>query len=423
MSKSPKPFVVVNKAYYMKSLYVNTIQSANVESNVNTSAKEAIGSKLISRVGPSGSFASEKVNPNVSEDEKVSIDKSICGLVATILKEARSGNVSDVTTSLAQSEHPSKTTPENPIGGYDNDFISSESNKVVPLNNHVSVKTEEKQDVSGEEENPGRRKEKPTIIVNVDEMNSDEEHIAKNLASGITKRLKNRIGKVVMNEDTAFKTVKKKVLVGLTKSWSKVVDPTRKRKEVSSSESDYDVEHDVQDITPQKKTVVRKILVNVSGVPLDNISFHFVNNVDKWKFVYQRRLDLERELGQDAFEFKEFMKLIEHAGLMKSVTGFGKFSEVLVKEFIRNIPTNCDDNKSKEFRKVFMRGKCLEFSPNVINRYMGRCEDEQPGIKVIGNKVCKEIATKQVARPRKGKLSARKLIVKYEMLHMIGVAN
>ncbi|XP_050890227.1 uncharacterized protein LOC127095599 [Lathyrus oleraceus] len=231
--------------------------------------------------------------------------------------------------------------------------------------------------------------------------------------------MKNRIGKAVMNDGTPSKTVKKKVLIGLTKSWSKVVDPTRKMKEVSSSESDYDVEHDVQYITPQKKTVVRKILVNVPEAPLDNISFHFVNNVDRWKFIYQRRLDLERELGQDAFGCKEFMKLIEHAGLMKSVTGFGKFSEVLVKEFIRNIPTNCDDNKSKEFRKVFMRGKCIEFSPNVINRYMGRCEDEQPEIKVIGNNVCKEIATKQIARPRKGKLSARKLSVKYEMLHMI----
>lgn len=46
---------------------------------------------------------------------------------------------------------------------------------------------EEKQDVSGEEENPGRRKEKSTIIVNVDELDSNEEPIAKDLPPGIAR--------------------------------------------------------------------------------------------------------------------------------------------------------------------------------------------------------------------------------------------
>lgn len=204
------------------------------------------------------------------------------------------------------------------------------------------------------------------IIVNIDELNSDEEPITKNLAPGIAKRLKNRRGKVMMNEGTPYKTTKNKAIVGPTKSCRKVVASTRKRKEIYSSEYAYDVEYDVQDITLQKKVVVRKIPVNVPEAPLDSISFHSVDNMEKWKFVYQRRITLERELGKDALECKEVMKLIEHPGLTKSVTGFGKCYEVLVKEFIVNIPTDCDDNKVKEFRKVFVRGKCVEFSPNVI---------------------------------------------------------
>ena len=91
--------------------------------------------------------------------------------------------------------------------------------------------------------------------------------------------------------------------------------------------------------------------MNVPEVPLDNISFHSVENVERWKFIYQRRLALERELGKDALEFNKVIKLIEHAGLMKSVTGFGKFYEVLVKEFIVNIPADCDNRKNKDFRK------------------------------------------------------------------------
>ncbi|XP_050894157.1 uncharacterized protein LOC127100891 [Lathyrus oleraceus] len=130
------------------------------------------------------------------------------------------------------------------------------------------------------------------------------------------------------------------------------------------------------------------------------------------------------ELGQDALECKEVMKLIEHAGLMKSVTSFGKYYEVLVKELIVNIPADCDDNRSKEFKKVFVRGKCVEFSPNVINRYMGICEDEQPEIEVTDNQVCKENTVKQVVQwPRKGKLPVGKLSVMYEILHRIGASN
>lgn len=191
-----------------------------------------------------------------------------------------------------------------------------------------------------------------------------------------------------MIEGTPSKPAKKHAGVGPTKSWSKVT-PTRKRKKVSSSESDFDAEHDVQDITPLKKSIMKKILVNVPEVPLDNISFHSVENVEIGKFIYQIRIALERELGQDALECNEVMKLIEHVGLMKIVKGFGKCYEVLVKEFIVNTLFDCDNKKNKDFRKVFVRGKCVEFSPDVINRYMGRCEDEQAEIEVTDNLVCK----------------------------------
>lgn len=105
---------------------------------------------------------------------------------------------------------------------------------------------------------------------------------------------------------------------------------------------------------------------------------------------------------------------------MKSVVGFGKCYKVLVKEFIVNIPTDCDNKKSKEYKKVYVRGRCVEFSPEVINRFMGRCDDEQAEVEVIDNTVYKEITAKQVSQwPRKGKLSASKLSVKYVGLHMI----
>lgn len=54
--------------------------------------------------------------------------------------------------------------------------------------------------------------------------------------------------------------------------------------------------------------------------------------------------------------------------LKKKETGLmGNVDEGLVKEVIINIPKNCDKKKSKEYRKVYDRGKCLKFSPIVIN--------------------------------------------------------
>lgn len=75
------------------------------------------------------------------------------------------------------------------------------------------------------------------------------------------------------------------------------------------------VEDDVQDISSVKKSKMKKLSVRVSNAPLDKISFHHVGNVEKWKYVYQRRIALERELGKDDFECHEIIDPISYAGL------------------------------------------------------------------------------------------------------------
>lgn len=133
---------------------------------------------------------------------------------------------------------------------------------------------------------------------------------------------------------------------------------------------------------------------------------------------------MERELGKDAFECKEVLSLIQEVGLMKTVTGFGKCYEMLVKEFIVNISKECENKRSKEFRKVYVKGRCVDFSLELINSFFGRNEEEQAEIEVSNNVICKEITTKQVKEyPRKEKLSASALSVKYIVLYRIGDAN
>lgn len=119
-------------------------------------------------------------------------------------------------------------------------------------------------------------------------MDSNDVPIGKKLDPGIAKRLKNRKGQAVGSSSTPSKYVRNKASVGPTKRWSKVVAPVSKKKSLKrkevpyeSSESDHDVEHNVQDIisTSRKQASWKKIPTNIPEVPLDNISFHSVENL------------------------------------------------------------------------------------------------------------------------------------------------
>ncbi|XP_050896819.1 uncharacterized protein LOC127103613 [Lathyrus oleraceus] len=171
---------------------------------------------------------------------------------------------------------------------------------------------------------------------------------------------------------------------GPTKSWSKGVPKKMKTKSVVV-ESNSDVPCDVTASLSKKKPTTSKLAASVLEVPIDNISFHFASSVNRWKYVYQKRLALERELVQNVLECKEIMALIQEAGLIKTVTQFSKCYEMLVKEFIVNVSEECADGKSKEFIKLYVRGKCVNFSPSVINMYLGRPDVAQPELEVPTN--------------------------------------
>ena len=57
----------------------------------------------------------------------------------------------------------------------------------------------------------------------------------------------------------------------------------------------------------------------VANVPISKVSFHLPENAQRWKFIYHRRLALERELGKDALEMKIVIDLIKETGLLKTV--------------------------------------------------------------------------------------------------------
>ncbi|XP_057452265.1 uncharacterized protein LOC130744087 [Lotus japonicus] len=151
----------------------------------------------------------------------------------------------------------------------------------------------------------------------------------------------------------------------------------RKRKHVSDTNSKPDVEQVVPDIsTSSKKRVKGKMIpLNVPDAPMNNVSFHSAEFAQRWKFVFQRRVVVERELSEEALSYTKIMTIIEQVGLMKTVTGLGKCFIQLVREFTVNIPSDCDNEDSAEYRKMFVRGKDIDFSLEVNNTYLGRSPD------------------------------------------------
>ncbi|KAH1193335.1 hypothetical protein GmHk_19G054401 [Glycine max] len=313
------------------------------------------------------------------------MDKKIRSIVSSILKNA---SVPD-----ADEDVPTSSTPNVSVPDADKDVpTSSTPNAEVLSSSRKEESTEEEDQATEETPAPRAPEPAPGDLIDLEEVESDEEPIANKLAPGIAERLQSRKGKTPITRSGRIKTMAQKKSTPITPTTSrrsKVAIPSKKRKEISSSDSDDDVELDVLDIKRAKKSG-KKVPGNVPDAPLDNISFHSIDNVERWKFVYQRRLAVERELGRDALNCKEIMDLIKAAGLLKTVT----------------------------------KGKCVRFSPAVINKYLGRPTEGVVDIAVSEHQIAKEITAKQVQHwPKKGKLSAGKLSVKYAILHRIGTAN
>ncbi|WJX12963.1 hypothetical protein P8452_03410 [Trifolium repens] len=469
----------------MQELYLDNVAEKNAESHVE--ASDNLASDLIiekekgnSEIGAETleiqkgltvekHVASEVVGEIVQDSpdaEETITDHAVEEALNSLKDTTPKPNVApDVATSLAQDE----PTPD--IVG---DVVNTEEQvDKEPAIDDIVAPQAEKGPVADEEENT----DIPTAdnvmsgdddIVDVDAMTDLDQTISEVAGGSIARRLRNRKWKDAdVVEEVVTKAIpsKKKKMIGPSRKPSKVEIASEKkkksgkRKQAEVGNSNYEVEEDVPHsvsniVSPAKKKSQKKfrraaipeldvvhdvpnivstgkkkiggkiIPQNVPDVPMDNISFHFIESAQKWKFVANRRLALERELSDEALEQKEIIALIEKAGLMKTVSGIGDCYEKLVKEFLVNIPEDCDNPLSKEHHKVYVRGKCVMFSPAIINKALGNKEDGYAEMEITNNNVCKTITANQVKIwPSRGKVPSVMLSVKYAILNRIGTEN
>ena len=101
----------------------------------------------------------------------------------------------------------------------------------------------------------------------------------------------------------------------------------------------------------------------------------------------------------------------------------GECYDKLVREFLVNIPKDCDNPLRRDYKKVYVIGECVNFSPNIINNFLG-AEGGAVEVEATDNQIRKEIIANNVrVWPKKGKFSSEKLSVKYAVLNRIGAAN
>ncbi|XP_058750769.1 uncharacterized protein LOC131623763 [Vicia villosa] len=294
------------------------------------------------------------------------VHNAIAGLVTRILNEGH--KVEGISVPLAQAPAPEnnkdnqvdaskdhvdvETSETNNVEGSDAKDVEASEDKDAEI-----LETEKAEEVTAT--SPKEKATRPTDntndVVDLDNLDDPIDIADDDLISSISNRVKARRGKQADDQHPP------KTKVAPLKNATKV-----KIKKVSAISED-NVLSDVPDIPSKKKISVTKSSTKVHDVPLDNIYLHYASNAIQWKFVYQRRLAMERELANDALECQEVMKLIKSAG---------------------------------------------------------RDAEAQPELEVTDNEVCKVITGGKVKKwPIKSKLSASLLNVRYALLHKIGAAN
>ncbi|CAJ2651615.1 unnamed protein product [Trifolium pratense] len=422
--KKSKSKSTLKAVHTMRELYLDNPATANVDANVEASNSSKMNLSLeldlTETLGVEKPRSAEKLGETSLETPNVAIDgigaNSKANLVSEMTVDENAGSgldaANDATASAAHVDISTSVVPESP------------NSPVAPVHEE-GTETIIPADVITQDK--GKTASMPdTSEANVIDVESLQ--FKGTPRAGISRRLRSNTGKDIATPSEATKTK-----IGPKKRWSKVTVPSEskkkivKRKTVSSSDSDYEEDQDAEaspEASPQKSAKRKRMAPNVPYVPIDNVSFHCVENVDRWKFVVKRRIAIERNLNEDFLKCQDIVNLIEEAGLMKTVSELGKCYDKLTREFLVNIPADCDDPLSPEYLKVYVRGKCVDFSPAIINEYLGRSDVPAPELKISMNEVCKTITGDKVRMwPRAGKLSAAKLTTKYALLNKIGAAN
>ncbi|KAA0042905.1 putative mitochondrial protein [Cucumis melo var. makuwa] len=142
----------------------------------------------------------------------------------------------------------------------------------------------------------------------------------------------------------------------------------------------------------------KKIPPNIPSVPIDGISFHHEENVQRLKFMVQRPLAAEVNVSNKHQSCMSIMDLIKRAGLTKTISNVSPFYPQLIREFIVNFPDEFNDPRNVVD---------IDYSPS------------SPSTDVLVSVLSGGTLSTWLING----IPAVALSIKYDILHKIGIAN
>ncbi|TYK30410.1 uncharacterized protein E5676_scaffold349G00120 [Cucumis melo var. makuwa] len=141
-------------------------------------------------------------------------------------------------------------------------------------------------------------------------------------------------------------------------------------------EEQPDALSDENEVDPSNPEVCTdKVPTNADDTPTIPPCSFKEENVQRWKFVVQRRLANEVNVSDKHQSYMSIIDLIGRTGLAKTISNAGPFYPHLIREFIVNLPDEFNDPSSPDYHTVHVRGFKFVVFPVVINGFLGNVVD------------------------------------------------
>ncbi|XP_019163620.1 PREDICTED: uncharacterized protein LOC109159961 [Ipomoea nil] len=144
--------------------------------------------------------------------------------------------------------------------------------------------------------------------------------------------------------------------------------------------------------------------------------------VSLWKRIVERKIISQKLLPIDKLDNPEqIQEILITNQLLETVTNIEPYDEQVIQEFYCNMTKTISTPSSPLYGKVYVRGNFYDFTPDIINRYLGTSEIEQE-TELNSEQVAKELTAGNVSF-EKNKIKAASLTSKYAILQKIALAN
>lgn len=145
---------------------------------------------------------------------------------------------------------------------------------------------------------------------------------------------------------------------------------------------------------------------------------------DLWPFVCARSFRREHTLVPAKVKHLGIVDVLKDLGILNTVLNVPSFVKNVVLEFYCNLSTEINDIKSEHFHQTFVRGGFVNFSPQVINEFVGSVPffgvTMEGGMDIVVAEITGGLLT---SWPDSGGIRASCLSYTYSVLHKVALRN